>query len=131
MSAQSAAAPTPPAPAASTSSHTESTPTEPGESDSSTPSVREEPAEQLASSLRAHAQRLVRAHTKLRSFKENCLTFIDPIQLIAKIRTEFEQTILTILTLNVIYTYYLDHTLFVLAIRVSQVVRVRNLIHSL
>lgn len=30
---------------------------------------------------------------------------------------------ITVLTLNVIYTYYLDHTLFILVIRAAQVVR--------
>lgn len=40
-------------------------------------------------------------------------------------RAEFEQTLLTILTLNVIYMYYIDHKLIVLIIRACQVIRVR------
>ena len=38
----------------------------------------------------------------------------------AEIRAQFEQTILVVLTLNIIYTYYLDHTLLVFVIRTSQ-----------
>lgn len=57
----------------------------------------------LTASLRAHAQRLV----------------------LAKVRSEFDHTVLTLLTLNVIYMYYIDHTLMVLLIRVSQLLRVR------
>lgn len=57
-----------------------------------------EPAQLLATRLRAHSLRLRTA----------------------KVRAEFEQTLLTVLTLNVIYTYYLDHTFLVFVIRASQ-----------
>lgn len=42
----------------------------------------------------------------------------------ARVHAEFEQTLLTILTLNVIYMYYIDHKLIVLIIRSCQVIGV-------
>lgn len=45
-------------------------------------------------------------------------------QNIARVRADFEQTLLTVLTLNVLYMYYIDHKLLVLFIRASQVIRV-------
>lgn len=41
-------------------------------------------------------------------------------------RAEFESSLLVVLTVNVLYMYYVDHKLIILFIRVSQVVRVRS-----
>lgn len=46
------------------------------------------------------------------------------MQHIAKLRAQFEHTLLTLLMLNVIYMYYIDHKLLVLIIRGAQLIRV-------
>ncbi|CAN8075298.1 unnamed protein product [Agarophyton chilense] len=40
-----------------------------------------------------------------------------------KVRAEFEYTLLIVLSIHVIYMYYLDHTLLVFLIRASQLIR--------
>lgn len=41
-----------------------------------------------------------------------------------RIKADFEQTVLVILMLNVLYMYYIDHKLIVLIIRMLQFARV-------